>query len=109
PVDDPGPWTLSPGDERRRSPDRAIRPNRAVNAARDQALRLPEQRRRSIGAYDDSLSRSKALLITEDSSAGSGLSRSARIGPCRKLAVKASASFRKASRVCPSLAGTWAR
>src|SRR5438093_8430838 len=111
PIDIPEPWTFSPGNEGWRSPDRAIRADRAVDAAGDQALRLLEQRRRSIDAYDSSRSRSrsKALLITEASSAGSGLSRSARIGPCRKLAVKASASFRKASRVCPSLAGTRAR
>jgi len=43
-VDVPEPWTLRPCDEGRRSPDRAIRSNRAVDAAWDQALRLLEQR-----------------------------------------------------------------
>ena len=111
PIHIPQPGTYCPGNEGRRSPDRAIRADRAVDAAGDQALRLLEQRRRSIDAYDSSRSRSrsKALFITEASRAESGLSRSARIGPCRKLAVKASASFRMASRVCPSLAGSCAR
>src|SRR2546428_4958798 len=109
PVDIPDPGAVPPDHEPGRSADRTIGPHRTVDAARDQALRLLEQRRRSIEAYDSSPSRSKASLSTEASSAESGLSRSARIGPCRKLAVNASARFRMASRVFTSLAGTWAR
>src|SRR5205814_1462680 len=85
PVDVPDPGTLAPDDKGRDPPDRAMGSNRAVDAAGDQAFRLLEQRRRSIDAYDSSRSRSKASFITDASSAGSGLSRSAGIGPFRKL------------------------
>src|SRR5438093_3501692 len=110
-VDIPDPGTFGSGDEGRRPPDRAIGSDRAVDAARDQALCLLEQRGRPLDAYDvsRSMSRSKASCMTAAPRVGSGLSRRARMGPSRNLAVRASASSRIACRVSTSAAGTWAR
>jgi hypothetical protein len=44
-VDIPDPRSVTAGDEGRRAADRAMRTNRAVDAARDQALRRLEERR----------------------------------------------------------------
>jgi hypothetical protein len=104
-VDIPDPWAVTARDERRRPTDGPIGTNRAVDATRNQALRLLEEGRRPVGAYDGSRSssgrgverprvRSKASVMTATSRVGSGLSRRARTGPWRNLAVSASASSR---------------
>jgi len=54
PIDIPDPWAVTARDESRRSTDRAIGTNRAIDATRNQALRLLEERRGPIDAYDGS-------------------------------------------------------
>src|SRR5436190_17760365 len=89
PIDIKNPRAVTPGDEGRVSPDRAIGSDRAVDAARDQALCLLEQRGRPLDAYDGSrsMSRSKASCMTAASRVGAGLPRRARTCAWRTLAL----------------------
>src|SRR5436305_10230573 len=93
-IDVPDPGALAARDEGRRAPDRTVGPNGTVDPAGDQSPGGVEEGLRTPGVYDDSWSRSNASASTARSSMGSGLSRSARMGPCRKLAVSAWASSR---------------